>query len=154
MQDKKNQFLLFLVDGLFYAIEALRVSEIVEYERYTKVPMLQSFMMGVTNIRGNIISVIDLKDRFGFGSSNIGKRSSIIVVNVMIENENTQMGFLVDEVYEVSEIDADSLKSVPEFGSKIDGRFIERMGKFNGEYIPILDIDTLFDIEELSRLVA
>ena len=154
MQDRQSQYLLFLVDNLYYAIKALKVSEIVEFESYTKVPMMQSFVMGVTNIRGNIIPIIDLKDRFGFGVSKIGKRSSIAVVNQEFESENIQIGFLVDEVYEVAEIGTSKLKTTPEFGSKIDGRFIDVMGKFGDDYIPILNISSVLDVDELSKLVA
>ena len=77
----QDQYLLFITGGELYAIEALKAQEIVEYDAITKVPMMNSFIKGVTNIRGNITPVVDLKDRFDLGETTIADKTSIIVTS-------------------------------------------------------------------------
>ena len=149
-----EQYLLFLAGGVLYAIEALKAQEIVEYTSITKVPMMQSYVKGVTNIRGNIVPVIDLIDRFSLGATKIGDKTSIVVTNYVVDEEEVQIGFIIDEVYEVDTIPTSDIRKAPEFGSKIDAKFILNMGKYNGEYIAILDTNNILDIAELSQLVS
>ena len=148
----QNQYLFFLVGGVLYAIESLRAREIVEYVGVTKVPMMSSSVKGVTNIRGNIVPIIDLLDRFALGKTVIGDKTSIIVINYKKDNVSMQIGIIIDEVYEVDNIETSNIKKAPEFGSKVDSKFILNMGKYDKKYIAILNIDTILDIDELSKL--
>ena len=149
-----EQYLLFLVGGVLYAIEALQAQEIVEYSSLTKVPMMQSFVKGVTNIRGNIVPVVDLLDRFSLGSTKIGDKTSIVVTNYKVDDSSVDIGFIIDEVYEVDTISTADLRKAPEFGSKIDSKFILKMGKYQNEYIAILNTDLILDVKELSELAG
>ena len=149
-----EQYLLFLAGGVLYAIEALKAQEIVEYTILTKVPMMQSFVKGVTNIRGNIVPVIDLIDRFSLGYTTIGDKTSIVVTSYKVDDEEVDIGFLIDKVYEVDTIATQDLRKAPEFGSKIDSKFILKMGKYKNEYIAILNTDLILDVRELSQLAG
>ncbi len=151
-QESNNQYLLFLVGGDLYAIKALDTSEIVEYSHVTKVPMMPSFVKGVTNIRGHIVPVIDMLDRFGLQTTEIGDKTSIVVINFLENGETLQMGILIDEVYEVDYIQSEDIKTKPDFGSKFDKKFISKMGKYEGKYIAILDTQAILNIEELSKI--
>ncbi len=150
----QDQYLLFLAENELYAMEALKAQEIVEYSSVTKVPMMQSFIKGVTNIRGNIVAVIDLIDRFKLSKTEISDKTSIVVVNCKQNDETTQIGIMIDEVYEVDTIEKSNLKKAPEFGAKIDSKYILKMGKYENKYIPILNMDTILDINELSTLLS
>ncbi|MEA1917032.1 MAG: chemotaxis protein CheW [Campylobacterota bacterium] len=149
----QSQYLFFYVGHDLYAIESLRAKEIVEYSQITKVPMMNSFVKGVTNIRGNIVPVIDLLDRFGLGKTEICPKTSIVVVNHKYETGNVQLGMIIDEVYEVDDIKLANIKDAPEFGSKINTKYILKMGKYQNEYIAILNTDAILDIDELSILI-
>jgi len=148
----QNQYLLFYLNKEIYAIKALSTSEIVEYSHITKVPKMHSYVKGVTNIRGNIVPVLDLLDRFGLGVSTIGPKSSIVVINYQSEDYTNQLGVIIDEVYEVDDIQSTDIQSAPEFGSQIDRRFIASMGKYRGEYIAILNTQTILDTKDLATL--
>ena len=150
--NNQNQYLLFLVGGVLYGVEALKAQEIVEYSSITKVPTMKSFVKGVTNIRGNIVPVIDLLDRFGLGQTSIADKTSIVVVNHEKDEGIMSIGIIIDEVYEVDSIDVGDLTKAPEFGSKIDAKYILHMGKYNKEYIAILNTNTILNIGELSQL--
>ena len=148
----QEQYLLFLVGDELYGVEALKAQEIVEYNSLTKVPMMSSAVKGVTNIRGNIVPVVDLKDRFGLGETAIGDKTSIVVVNYIKDDEHIQIGVIIDEVYEVDKILSTDLRNAPEFGSKIDSKYILSMGKYENSYIPILNTNTILNLDELSKL--
>lgn len=148
----QSQYLLFYLRGEIYAIKALSTSEIVEYSHITKVPKMHSYVKGVTNIRGNIVPVIDLLDRFGLGVSKIAQKSSIVVINYESEEQVTQLGIIIDEVYEVDDIENSNIKNAPEFGSEIDRKFIVSMGKYRGEYIAILNTQAILNAKELATL--
>jgi len=149
---QEEQYLLFLVDAELYAIEALSAKEIVEYVSVTKVPMVSKFVKGVTNIRGNIVPVIDLQNRFSLGETDIGDKTSIVVINYKQDDTDIHIGVMIDEVYEVDVIEKANLRDKPQFGSKIPTRFIAQMGKYEKNYVPILDMDKILDISELSKL--
>jgi len=148
----QDQYLLFLVGGVLYGVEALKAQEIVEYSSITKVPMMNSFVKGVTNIRGNIVPVIDLLDRFKLGETKIADKTSIVVINYTKDDEIMPIGIIIDEVYEVDSIEQNNLKKAPEFGSKIDAKYILHMGKYDKEYIAILNTNTILNVDELSQL--
>jgi purine-binding chemotaxis protein CheW len=148
----KDQYLFFIVGGVLYAIEALKAQEIVEYNDVTKVPMMNSYVKGVMNIRGNIVPVVDLLDRFNLGKTELGDKTSVVVVNYKKDEEFTQIGIIIDEVYEVDTIENSNLKKAPEFGSKIEPRFILHMGKYEKEYIAVLNTETILNVDELANL--
>lgn len=157
-----EQYLFFIAGDDTYAIESASVLEMVEYQGITKVPMMQSYVKGVTNIRGNIISVIDLQGRFGIGESEIGDRTSLVIVRKKLiiqddeggeESESEEMmALVVDRVHEVGYITEKDIKSVPAFGTKIPTKYIQNMAKYKNEYVALLNIDNILDYREISEL--
>ena len=157
-----EQYLFFIVGDDLYGISSDVVIEMVEYQGLTKVPMMKPYVKGVTNIRGSIISVIDLQGRFGFGESEIGERSSLIIVKKKVfrtgseeeeANESEEMmAIVVDRVYEVGYISDKDIKGVPAFGTKIPVQYIKDMAMYKNEYIALLNIDTILDYSEISQL--
>jgi len=98
------------------------------------------------------VPVIDLIDRFSLGETKVGDKTSIVVVNYEKDDEKTQIGIMIDEVYGVDSIEPSEVKKAPEFGAKIDSKFILCMGKYDNKYIEILNTNTILDISELSKL--
>ena len=147
-----NQYFLFKSGGDIYAIDALLVYEIVECQDITKVPMMPSCVKGVTNIRGNIISVIDLLDRFNLGSTTITPRTSLAILKVKYNEKTIQAAIMIDEVFEVDNISDSMLKHVPSLGTKIDKKFIKAISGYNNEDIAILNSDMILDISQLAKM--
>ena len=152
IENNAKQYFLFLLNEEIYAFEALEVVEIVEYQHITKVPMMSDFIKGVTNIRGNIIAVLDLMQRFGEEESIIKNKTSLVILKNRQTDKELQIAIIIDEVYEVEQISSSEIENTPSFGTKIDKKFIKSMVKYNGNYLPILDIDVILNIEELSAL--
>jgi len=141
-----RQYLFFKAGGDIYAIEAHYVSEMVEYQTFTKVPYMSSYIKGVTNIRGNIICVVDLLNRLGLGETKVNKRTSLIIIG--------EIALMIDEVHEVNTIKEDAIKASLDFGFKIEQRFIKNMARYEDEYIAILNCDEILNIEEISQIEA
>lgn len=138
----EKQYFFFKLGGDIYAVEAEDVSEMVEYQDFTRVPMMPSYVKGVTNIRGDIISVIDLLDRFGLGKASIGKRTSFVIIN--------KIALIIDEIHEVNAIADDDIKDALDFGFKIEQRFIKNMARYGDEYIAVLNCDEILNTAEIS----
>ncbi len=136
------QYFFFKSGGDIYAIDAESVSEMVEYQSFTKVPMMPPYVKGVSNIRGEIVTVIDLLIRFGLGETKIGKKTSMVIVD--------KIALIIDEVHEVNTIASEDIKVSLDFGFKIDQRFIKNMARYNDEYIAILNSAEILNLKEIS----
>jgi len=149
-----NQFLTFSLEGEQYAVAVQRVREVLEYTKITKIPKTANYMKGVINLRGTGVPVIDLRSKFGMDEIPITKETSIIVMEVSeIEGDSSIIiGALADAVQEVIELEPSSIESAPRFGTRLATEFILGMGKKDGEFIIILDIDKIFSSEEVSFL--
>lgn len=146
-----QQYFLFISGKDIFAMDALLVSEIVEYQSITKVPMMKSCVKGVTNVRGNIIAVVDLLDRFGLGETTIADKTSLAIIKKIHRDEVLNIAVIIDEVYEVDNISDINLKVSPDFGTKIKRDFIKYIGRYNDQDIIILDTNRILDIGELAR---
>jgi purine-binding chemotaxis protein CheW len=142
----EEQYFLFYANEQIYAIEAKHISEIVEYQTYTKVPNLQSFVLGITNIRGHIIGVVDFLDRCALGKSSITSKSSFVV----LKHQNQDIALLVDEIYEVDGFSDDMKKEMLSFGTEIESRFIKNIVTYRDKNIFLLNLDELLKLDELS----
>ncbi len=147
-----KQYFLFVSNKEIYAVEALEVVEIVEYQSLTKIPMMQKFVKGVTNVRGNIIPVVDLALRLGFEETVICDKTSLAILRKNHNDKILQIAIIIDEVHEVDNINDKLIEPTPSFGTKVDKTFIASMAKYNNEYTPILNIDALLDIDIISIL--
>ncbi len=148
-----NQYLTFTLDGEQYAVEVYDVKEVLEYTTVTKVPRTHEFMRGVINLRGSVVPVIDLRLKFGMGETDKTIDTSIIVMEVDINNEQITLGTLADSVQEVINLDSAQIEPPPQIGTKIDTNFIKGIGKQDERFIIILDIDKIFVADELNLVV-
>ncbi|NQY95425.1 MAG: purine-binding chemotaxis protein CheW [Campylobacteraceae bacterium] len=150
-QDGGQQYFLFISGGDIYAMDALLVAEIVEYQSITKVPMMKSCVKGVTNVRGNIIAVVDLLDRFELGETKVSARTSLAIIKTIHLDKTINIAIIIDEVYEVDNISDIHMKVSPDFGTKINKKFIKFIGRYNNQDIAILNTDTILNIKELAK---
>lgn len=145
-----EQYFLFLSNKDIYALPVLIVREIVEYQAITKVPKLNSYVKGVTNIRGNIVAVIDLLDRFNLHETKVLDRTSFAIVQVNQNNKIHDIAIMIDEIYEVDGLDENSLCDAPLFGTKVDTKFIKNIAKYNGKEVCIINHEEVLKISELT----
>jgi len=148
---EEHQYLTFLLCGEVFAIEILNINEIISYQPVATVPHMPDFVKGVMNIRGNVVPVVSLGKRLGLGEQPITKKSATIIIeNDKDDDEDMSIGLLVDVVNEVFDILPDKIEQTPSFGTKIRSDFIKKIGKVDGKFISILNLDTILDIHDLS----
>jgi purine-binding chemotaxis protein CheW len=149
-----SQFLTFMLADEQFAVGILHIKEIIEYGSLATVPMMPACVRGVINLRGAVVPVMDLSARFGRASSSISKRSCIVIVEVAgAEGDNKQvLGMLVDAVNAVVEIAAADIEPAPSFGTRIRPDFIAGIGKANGKFVILLDIEHVLSTEEIVDL--
>ncbi|WP_081741438.1 chemotaxis protein CheW [Tolumonas lignilytica] len=129
-----------------------RVREIIEYGQVTTVPLMPNYIRGVINLRGNVVPVIDLAQRFGASPTEIGRRTCIIILELPIGNTIQPAGLIVDSVDEVLDIDPGQIEPPPEFGAGISSQFILGMARRDNGFLIILKAEALFSADELQRM--
>ncbi|VAW60665.1 Positive regulator of CheA protein activity (CheW), partial [hydrothermal vent metagenome] len=150
--DNITQYLTFILNDDIYGINILNIKEIIEYGHVTQVPMMPDFIAGVINLRGSVVPVIDLAQRFSEQTSQRTRRSSILILEIKYEDQPMEMGVTVDVVNEVLDILSSDIEPAPLFGTKIRTDFISGMGKMDSQLLVLLDIDNILSIDELSAI--
>lgn len=149
---EQRQYLTFMLGGEMFSIGILCIKEIIEYGGLTEVPMMPDCIRGVINLRGAVVPVMDLSSRFGKPSTAVTKRTCIVIIEVETDGARQDMGVVVDAVNAVLEIPASEIEPAPSFGSKIRTDFIEGMGKVNGKFVIILNVNRVLSVEEIGAL--
>lgn len=150
--DDVNQYLTFVLGGEVYGVSILVIKEILEYHEPTLVPMMPDFIRGVINLRGSVVPVVDLSLRLGRESTEVAKRTCVVIIEIQHEEERMEIGVVVDAVNEVLDIVPENIEAAPNFGAKIRTDFINGMGKVDDKFVVLLNIDHVLSIEELSML--
>lgn len=149
-----QQYLTFMLGGEAFAIGILSIKEILEYEQLTEVPMTPDSIRGVINLRGAVVPVIDMSVRFGKKSAPNTRRTCIVILEIVSDDEEHTIGVVVDSVSEVLEIPPSEIEPPPSFGSKIRTDFIEGMGKVNGKFVILLNVGKVLSVDEIAELSA
>ncbi len=145
-------YLAFRLAGEVYAIDILRIREIIEYTLPTSVPMMPASVRGVINLRGAVVPVIDLAVRFGREATGVGKRTCFVIVEVEYAGAILVLGLMVDGVNAVMEIAAENIEPPPSFGTRANAEFIEGMARIDGRFVIILDIARVLSIDEIAAI--
>ncbi|TAN69648.1 MAG: purine-binding chemotaxis protein CheW [Methylobacter sp.] len=152
--EEEQQYLTFMLSGETYAASILRIKEIIQYGQVTEVPRMPGFIRGVINLRGSVVPVIDLGVRFGKPPTAVGRRNCIIIIEVAMGEETHNVGVMVDAVNAVLEIPTTEIEAAPTFGANIQADFIAGMGKINGKFVIILNIQQVLSMDDMAALAA
>ncbi|HPP79778.1 MAG TPA: chemotaxis protein CheW, partial [Deltaproteobacteria bacterium] len=143
-----NQFVTFQLGSETYGIPILKLNEIIAYQNCTQIPNVPKFIKGVLNLRGVVVPVFDLRERFGMETKEYDQFTVIMVLDV----SGRTMGLVVDAVSDVVTLHDDDIKPRPHFSTGISTEFIKGMGIKDGSFIIILDTDRLLSDEELNMV--
>jgi len=138
-----SQYLTFLCAGEEYGIDILRVQEIKGWEGATHVPHTPAYVLGVMNLRGLIVPVIDLRTRFKLEQRPFTASTVVIVVRVRCSLGEKTVGIVVDAVSEVYTFPSEAILPPPDVGERIDGSCISGLANTEDKMVLLLDIDTL-----------
>jgi purine-binding chemotaxis protein CheW len=149
-----RQYLTFTLGEELFAVEITKVREVLDYTKITKVPQTPEFMLGVINLRGNVVPVVDMRLKFGLDKNDRTVNTCIVIMEISMENERTVLGALVDAVQEVFELESGQIEPPPKIGTWLKTEFMLGMGKRDDQFIIILDIDKVFSYSELAAIAS
>jgi purine-binding chemotaxis protein CheW len=149
-----RQYLTFTLGSEVFAIGILAIKEIIEYSSLTTVPMMPPYVRGVINLRGAVVPVLDLSVRFGKAPSPVTKKTCIVIIEIATADARQDVGVVVDAVDSVLDIPPDQIEPPPAFGARIGTDFIEGMGKVNGRFVILLEVNSVLAPEEAALLLT
>ena len=144
----KSRYLSFFVKDEMYGIGIAHINEIIAMMKITHVPRTPNFVEGVINLRGSIIPIVDIRGKFGIQKKEHDMNTAIIINEV----SGVNIGFIVDRVEDVLTLDNRELSEPPKFGSHIDTSFIQSVAEVDKNVILILDIQKIFEDDELTMI--
>ena len=153
LSNRAGKYLSFHLGDEEYAIQVLKVREIVKLQHITGVPETPAEMKGVINLRGKVIPVVDLRLRFGLPEKEYGQRTCIIVVELGRGGAGP-MGIIVDEVSEVLTLQESDIQDTPDFGAGVETPYLLGMAKIRESVKILLDIDEALAASDLSAIGA
>jgi len=148
------QYLAFSLAGEMYAIELLRIREIIEHVPITRVPGMPPAVLGVINLRGRVVSVVDVAMKLGLGPRPITQWSCFVIVETMLDGERTAMGLLADSVSEVLDLGPDDIEPAPAFGTRTPVHYLRGLGRREQGFLLLLELERLLSTEELLSLAG
>jgi len=148
------QFLSFTLGDELYGVDILRVQEIRGWEEVREIPNTPDYIKGVLNLRSSVVPIVDLRIRFELQDIEYIATTVIIILAVEIADKKSVVGVVVDAVSDVLDVDRDNIKDAPNFGSKVNTKYINGMTMLDERMVILLDTDKLLDPEEMSALAS
>jgi len=144
IDETANQYLTFLLNGEEYGIEILKVQEIKSWGPYTPLPRSPDFVLGVINLRGAIVPILDLRARLGLPSTEVSSTTAIIIISAEYEQQVRTMGLVVDSVSEVNQLLPQDIQQASEVNSNVDpDGYISAFGRVDEKLIILLNLDPI-----------
>jgi purine-binding chemotaxis protein CheW len=137
------QYLSFQVGAEEYAVELLRVREIVRYETVTRVPGAAACVRGVLNLRGNVVPAIDLALGLGLPEAPLTPQTCILIVEAAVDGEAALMGVIVEAVSRVFDLKEEEVEPPPSFGTRVPVDFLKGMARAENGFVLLCDLDRL-----------
>jgi purine-binding chemotaxis protein CheW len=132
-----QQFCTFMVDGLYLGVEVHQVQEVLRFQEMTRVPLAPAVIAGLINLRGQIVTAIDLRTRLGLPE----RSEDALPMNVVVRTDESVMSLLVDEIGDVIDVGADVFEPTPRTLSGVARELVRGVYKLNGRLMLVLDID-------------
>ena len=150
----ENKYVTFMLGETKFGIPVFKSKEIVEYNNITVVPDTPDYIDGVINLRGGVVTIVDLMKRF-FGKKIVATDfTSVIISEPVIDGEINLMGLVVDAVKDVLEIKEEFLEPAPKYGSKLKAEYIKNVASLEDGFVIILDIDRIMSsVDDIGEIV-
>ncbi|BFM05987.1 chemotaxis protein CheW [Halioxenophilus aromaticivorans] len=155
MSDSSAEYLTFLLGGEEFGVDILRVQEIMGWSPVTEIPGTPGYLKGVINLRGLIVPIVDMRQRFGLETAQYSETTVVIVLRAGgTGDDSLAVGLVVDAVSEVYKVEHRDIKKAPDFGAAIDSRFIISMAAVDEKLIILLDTQKLLNVNDLYSVVS
>ncbi len=142
------QWVTFRLENETYGINVMQVREVLRYSEIAPVPGAPSYVIGIINLRGNVVTVVDTRERFGLPSTEITDNTRIVI----LETENQVVGILVDAVAEVVYLRQSEIEPAPNVGNENNARYIQGVSHKNDELLILIEIKNLLTESEWADM--
>jgi len=149
MIENEQEYLTFMLNGEEFGVDILCVQEIRVWSSVTELPNKPAYIKGVINLRGVIIPIIDLRQRFGKEPLDYNEQTVTIILRTQDEINPMVVGIVVDAVSEVYKLQTSAIRKAPAFGSNVDGCFLKGLASIDDKLIILLDSSTLLNRDDL-----
>jgi len=146
--DPVLQWVTFKLDGETYGINVMQVQEVLRHTEIAPVPGAPEYVLGIINLRGNVVTVIDTRHRFGLNAVEISENTRIVI----IEADQHVVGIMVDAVAEVVYLNQSEIDNAPNVGNDETSKFIQGVCNKNGELLILVELDKMMSEEEWAEL--
>ncbi|NMC11679.1 MAG: chemotaxis protein CheW [Chloroflexi bacterium] len=146
----EHQLVVFELANEHYGVDIAMVEGIIKMQQITAVPHAPSYVEGVTNLRGAVLPVIDLRKRFNLPPEDTTKNSRIIHIAI----DNVKVGMIVDAVSEVLRVPEEAIEPTPPIVTTVDSAFITGIAKIDNRLVILLDLGKVLSINEQEKLMA
>jgi purine-binding chemotaxis protein CheW len=146
--DEVLQWVTYKLGEETYGINVMQVQEVLRHTEIAPVPGAPDYVLGIINLRGNVVTVIDTRSRFGLPSSDISDNTRIVI----IESDEQVVGILVDSVAEVVYLRSSEVDSAPNVGTEESAKFIQGVSNRDGELLILVDLNKLLNDEEWNEI--
>jgi len=149
-----GQYLTFMLADEEYGVEILRVQEIKGWDSATPIPNTPDYLLGVLNLRGAIVPIIDLRKRFALDSVEYGPSTVVIVVRITFDDQQRTVGLVVDAVADVYRLDGNEIQPPPDMGGAIHAEFVRGLATVEEKLVILLDVDRLIDFGDVEPVAS
>lgn len=146
--DEVLQWVTYRLDEETYGINVMQVQEVLRYTEIAPVPGAPDYVLGIINLRGNVVTVIDTRSRFGLPPTDTTDNTRIVI----IESDEQVVGILVDSVAEVVYLRSSEIDSTPNVGTEESAKFIQGVSNRNGSLLILVDLNKLLSDEEWDEM--
>lgn len=146
--DPVLQWVTFRLDGETYGINVMQVQEVLRYSEIAPVPGAPAYVLGIINLRGNVVTVIDTRHRFALPPGEITDSTRIVIM----ETDRHVIGILVDSVSEVVYLNQSEIETAPNVGNDESAKFIQGVCHKNDELLILIDLNKLLSSDEWTEL--
>ncbi|MDK9809274.1 chemotaxis protein CheW [Vibrio sp. D406a] len=146
--DEVLQWVTFQLEEETYGINVMQVREVLRYTEIAPVPGAPDYVLGIINLRGNVVTVIDTRSRFGLMEGEVTDNTRIIV----IESERQVIGILVDSVAEVVYLRSSEIDTTPSVGTDESAKFIQGVSNRDGKLLILVDLNKLLTDDEWDEM--
>ncbi len=142
------QWVTFRLEGETYGINVMQVQEVLRYTEIAPVPGAPSYVLGIINLRGNVVTVIDTRNRFGLPPADVTDQTRIVI----IEAEGHVVGIMVDAVAEVVYLRQSEIENAPNVGNEESAKFIQGVCNKNNELLILVELDKMLSDQEWAEI--
>lgn len=153
-ETQAEQYLTFILDGEQFGVDVRETREILDLPALTRIPQSPDYMLGVINLRGTIVPVVDLRRKFATAGGEERANSCVIVLEVTTAEGLSIIGVLADEVCEVIDLAAAEIQPAPRFGNRMRTEYIKGLGQHQERFVILLETARIFREDELERIQA